>query len=312
MKANSKNLLYSLLEQMNYELNQINLKINQNFEEYINIYQSDQSNKNLELSMFIKEFTSENNNIISQLFFSLIENESICIGCNSHKYNYEIIFPLKMSLETIYNKIYGNNQNKIRKLNLLECFANFYEVNYLTGDNALFCNICNKQMNSNYIKKLYSLSPIIIIILNRGKDNQIQYDVDFPEEINLHQFILNPQINYEYNLVGIVSYCNNAYIKHIALNEWYCYDEYGHVTKLDDQKNGYRKGVPYILFYETKQGNNRNILFDYCGNNFSNNHNFNNNFNFNNNQNNSNININNMGNNINISHNLMNNMTGFI
>ena len=132
-------------------------------------------------------------------------------------------------------------------------------------------------MNSTYIKNLHSLSPIVIIILNRGKANQFQCDVDFPEEINFKNYILNPQFNYEYNLIGVVTHFGTsdmgghfiAYCKHRTLNEWYCYND-ATVTKIDDQKNGYKKGVPYILFYETKQLSNWNILFDYVNSNYSN------------------------------------------
>ena len=87
----SKDLIYFLLEQMNFEFNNINLKISQNIINQINNNpdnQADQTNKHLMLSNFIKEYTSNNNNIITKLFFPLIENEIVCSGCNSHKYNF--------------------------------------------------------------------------------------------------------------------------------------------------------------------------------------------------------------------------------
>ena len=81
-----------------------------------------------------------------------------------------------------------------------------------------------------------------------------------------------------------ISYCYHRIVK-----QWYCYD--------DDKVyicNDYKKGVPYLLFYESTQGN-YNILFE---NNLSNNENNYQNQNFNmmsQNMNNlSNINLNNM------------------
>ena len=89
IKANdSKDLIYFLLEQMNYELNQAKLKINPNLQKKENQLLTDQTNKNIELSNFIQEYSCDNNNIIPKLFFSLIENESLCLGCNIHKYNF--------------------------------------------------------------------------------------------------------------------------------------------------------------------------------------------------------------------------------
>ena len=350
IKANdSKDLIYFLLEQMNYELNQAKLKINPNLQKKENEFITDQTNKSIELANFIQEYSCDNNNIIPKLFFSLIENESVCLGCNMHKFNYQITFSLEMPLEYIYNKIYGNKniiQNS-RKLNLIECISNYNEKSNFTGGNAMYCNVCQKQMNSIYTKSLHSLSPYLIIILNRGKGNKFQCDVDFPEEINFQQYILNPQINYLYNLVGVVSHFGSsdmgghfiAYCKHRTLNEWYCYND-AVVTRLNDQINGYKNGVPYILFYESKQGD-KNILFDLNGNNNMNmninNNMYNNiyinnmmygnnqmqnfqinnmpminnmNWNFNNNMNQNNLNnINNIGNNMN-NFQMNNNMNG--
>lgn len=79
------------------------------------INEMNQTDKLFMINNFIKEYSAENNNIIPKLFYSLIENESVCNGCNIHKYNYQITFSLEMPLETIYNKIYGNqsiNQGK--------------------------------------------------------------------------------------------------------------------------------------------------------------------------------------------------------
>ena len=267
----SKDLIYFLLEEMNFELNQIELKINPNIFKVSNDFQIidiNQENRQLVLQNFIEEYTSNNNNIIPKLFFTLVENESICKGCNRKKYNYQIVFSLELPLEVIYNKIYGQ-QNQNRKLNLLECINNYNESTSFTGENAMYCNICQKQVDSFYNKKIYSLSPIIIIILNRGKGNQFKCDVDFPEEIDFKPYIINSDINYSYKLVGVVTHFGTndmgghfiAYCRHRILNEWYCYND-ATVSKLTDQKNGYKNGVPYILFYESMQGNN-NMLFHY-------------------------------------------------
>ena len=56
IKANdSKDLIYFLLEQMNYELNQAKLKINPNLQKKENEFITDQTNKSIELSNFIQE-----------------------------------------------------------------------------------------------------------------------------------------------------------------------------------------------------------------------------------------------------------------
>ena len=321
----SKDLIYFLLEDFNKELNNLNLKINKNLIQNSNddwIDDSKQSNRELMFETFIKTYSSENNNIIPKLFFSLIENETICNGCNTRKYNYQIVFSLELSLEVIYNKIYGNQNMNIGKktLDLLQCLPNYNETNYFTGENAMYCNICQKQQESIYHKRIHSLSPILIIILNRGKGNQFDCDVNFPDYLNFQQNVINPSINVSYKLIGVVTHFGTsdmgghfiAYCKHRVLNEWYCYNDAA-VSKLNDSKNEYKNGVPYILFYESEQGN-QNILFDKVGNNnFQNIQNLNQNCNNNgfvlNNMNNMNFqnNINMMNNNI-YNMNLNNNM----
>jgi len=321
----SKDLIYFLLEDFNKELNNLNLKINKNLIQNSNddwIDDSKQSNRELMFETFIKTYSSENNNIIPKLFFSLIENETICNGCNTRKYNYQIVFSLELSLEVIYNKIYGNQNMNIGKktLDLLQCLPNYNETNYFTGENAMYCNICQKQQESIYHKRIHSLSPILIIILNRGKGNQFDCDVNFPDHLNFQQNVINPSINVSYKLIGVVTHFGAsdmgghfiAYCKHRILNEWYCYNDAA-VSKLSDPKNEYKNGVPYILFYESEQGN-QNILFDNVGNNnFQNIQNLNPNCNNNgfvlNNMNNMNFqnNINMMNNNI-YNMNLNNNM----
>ena len=274
----SKDLIYFLLEDFNKELNNLNLKINKNLIQNSNddwIDDSKQSNRELMFETFIKTYSSENNNIIPKLFFSLIENETICNGCNTRKYNYQIVFSLELSLEVIYNKIYGNQNMNIGKktLDLLQCLPNYNETNYFTGENAMYCNICQKQQESIYHKRIHSLSPILIIILNRGKGNQFDCDVNFPDYLNFQQNVINPSINVSYKLIGVVTHFGTsdmgghfiAYCKHRVLNEWYCYNDAA-VSKLSDPKNGYKNGVPYILFYESEQGN-ANILFDNMENN---------------------------------------------
>ena len=305
----SKDLIYFLLEQMNFEFNNIDLKINPNIINQPNNKadnQADQTNKHLMLSNFIKEYTSNNNNIITKIFSPPIENETVCSGCNSHKYNYQILFSLELPLESIYNKIYGNQymNNNSKRLSIIDCISNYNETNYFTGENAMYCNICNKLMNCAYNKTIHSLSPIVMIILNRGVGNKFNCDVDFTEELNFQPFILNKNLNYYYRLVGVVTHFGSsdmgghfiAYCKHRILNEWYCYND-ASVTRLSDQMNGYKKGVPYILFYESMQGD-KNILYENMAQNagqYNNNFkNFNNNMNINMNNNTFNNNMNNI------------------
>ena len=82
---------------MNYELNEIKQTIKNNiiFNEDNSFNEEDQSNRYLMLTSFINEYSYNNNNIIPKLFFSIIENVTICKGCNTHKYNFQTSFSLE-------------------------------------------------------------------------------------------------------------------------------------------------------------------------------------------------------------------------
>ena len=137
----SKDLLYFLFEEMNYEFNQINLKIKNNINNNINLTMNDnnQSNKYLVLKKFINEYSFKNNNIIPKLFFSTIEIEIFCKSCHNYNYNYQIIYSLEFDLEKIYCKIYGEeniHQNK-KILSLDECFLNYNETYHYNSEDGM-------------------------------------------------------------------------------------------------------------------------------------------------------------------------------
>jgi hypothetical protein len=183
---------------------------------------------------------------------------------------------LEFDLEKIYNKIYGEeNIHPNRKiLSLDECFLNYNETYHYNSEDGLYCNICKCKNESIYSNRIFSLPPILIILLNRDKDNKFKCDVDFPENIDISQYIQCPKSNYNYSLIGIVSHLGSSgmtghfisYCKHLITNEWYCYND-EKVSRCDGQLNNKRKGTPYILIYESTQENN-NILFekDFSGN----------------------------------------------
>ena len=199
---------------------------------------------------------------------------------------------------------------------------------------------------------MYSFPPILIIVLNRGKGNIFHCEVDFPFNLNLKNYCKNFEGNVNYQLKGLITHLGPsgmsghfiAYCRHRITNEWYCYND-AVVTKLDDQNNGYKKGTPYILFYEgcdncnnylypnvnDNSGFNQNMVinnnnmnfnmypmnsmqnmgwmnnnnFNIYANSFNNNNNINQNFNFNNTNMSMNMNAN-FNNNINNSMNMMN------
>ena len=154
-----------------------------------------------------------------------------------------------------------NNMNKEekRKLSLNDCFKMNKNLEYLTGENQIFCNFCRKKSNAVTYDEIYKAPNVLIIILNREKDNLFECEVDFPMELNLNEHITNPSSPKNYELIGVISHLGKssmeghfvAYCKHFD-DCWYLFND-GIVSQ--DPGKGVYNGVPYILFYKNKNWN---------------------------------------------------------
>ena len=302
---------------MNHELSSLNIikEKDNDFKNNKNI-QIDQTNRNEVLSYFITEFIKINNSIICKEFFFISESITKCQSCNTVKYNYQAIYLLEFPLESVYQFCLSKNINPINNngekcLNFYQCFEHYRNPTYFTGENRFYCNVCKKENDSIYLNNIYSLPPVLIIILNRGKGNSFDCIVDFPKLISFQQFIICQGSIACYELKGVITHLGEsgmgghfiAYCKHRLDGNWYCYND-SVVTYCDDQENRFRKGTPYILFYESNDKRN-NILFE---KNINMNNNMNNIMNFNMNNNMNNV-MNNAMNNI--MNNNMNNIMNF-
>ena len=316
----SKDLINFMLEEMNQELSKLNLEDeSKEMLNKINSKNIDQNNPELTFRNFKDDFTKKNNSIISHIFFFIIESKSQCKNCKTIVFNYQSLFSLEFPLEIVYNFFKSKNYNLINNkgkkvINLLHCFEHYREPTFFTGANQLYCRRCNKQEDNINSNVLYSLPPFLIIILNRGKGKSFDCEVDFPEFLDLQNYVICPQSNYKYQLNGVICHLGSsgmsghfiAYCRQRIKNKWYCFND-SNITLCKDQKNDYKKGSPYILFYESIE-KRHNVLFskdiqfynnrfnNSNQNNFSQNNIINNNLNINNINNNANFNMNNFNN----------------
>ena len=301
----SKDLLNFLLERLHTELNKAsndNITQINNFQNLnINQISEEQVKQN-----FFKAFTKSHKSIISDLFYFTIETISKCMGCGCIKYNFQINFFLEFPLEQVNHYLFQNAKIKslINKdgsnpdVNLLDCFEYYQKLDIMKGENQMYCNNCQNLCNSFYRTLLYLLPEILIINLNRGKNAVYQCKVNFPEELDLREYVTIKKLNTKYKLYAVICHIGPssmsghfvAYCRSRIDDNWYLYND-AIVTKCKIPKE-YLTKMPYILFYKSINNSKKNT------NNIPRNINQNcNNF-INNNQNNCN-NFNNFGNNIN-------------
>ena len=275
--GDAKDFIIFILEQFHKELKRpIQFGINNEVNMPLNQY-----NKDNVFFHFFNDF-KENCSIISDVFFGIFETNTICKNCRNNYnlrgqanpicYNYGIfnclIFPLE-EVRILKNNYLKNNNIQINdesRITLNDCFLYNQKDEYFTGDNQNFCNICKQLSDAIYKSKIYVSPNILILILNRGKDNIYNVKIDFDETLDITNFVLKKDfLNITYNLYGVISHIGqsgpNAHFiascKSPVDNKWYRYND-AIVSPINDvQKEVIEFGTPYILFYR-KINNNTN------------------------------------------------------
>ena len=267
--GDSKDFIIFILEQIHKELKNPIASQNQAIAQPLNQY-----DRNSAFTFFMNDFKKECS-IISDVFFGFTETTNICLYCKSFYssqgmnypvcYNYGIfnclIFPLE-EVKNFRNNYWANlniqiNQNNI--VTLSECFFYNQKTEMFTGDNRNYCNICKQLYDSEYTNRIYSSPNVLILILNRGKDNKYNIKLDFTETFDLTQFVVvkdRPQLIY--NLNGVITHFGQSgpnahfigFCKSPINDKWYKYND-ALVNPVEDvQKEIINFGTPYILFYQ--------------------------------------------------------------
>ena len=263
--ADSKDLLFFLIERLHNEINRP-LK-NFNIVKDFNTIELESRDENKMLQNFIQEFSYTNNSIISKTFYGVLRTKISCEECKINKYSFQSfnmqIFQLK-KLKKEKTAIFGHNNVK---LNLIDCFIYSGNEEILDGDNMIYCNNCHKLTLGKTKQDFYSLPKILIIVLNRGKNNaDFNEEFDFYENIDFsnQNILLNQNSWSRYYLISIITHLGEsgssghfiAYVREGISDNFYCYND-GFVSKVKTkdalkQKISIKedeKVTPYILFY---------------------------------------------------------------
>jgi len=271
--GDSKDFIIFILEQLHKELKS---PIDSN--NYINSNEPfNQYDKANAINHFINDFKNECS-IISDVFFGFTETTNECLYCKNvynskglqHPicYNYGIfnciIFPLEEVKNLRNNYIQNNNfyfnQNNV--VSIYDCFCYNLKSEIFTGDNQNYCNICKQKFDSIYSSKIFSSPIILVLILNRGKDNKYNIKLNFFETIDITSFVLQrDKPNMIYNLYGVITHIGesgpNAHFvascKSPIDNKWYRYNDAFVSPIINIEKEVIEFGTPYILFYQKNE-----------------------------------------------------------
>ena len=259
----SKDLINFLLERFHQELNVINPTNNINNANNNMILQEAQTNEQLMLKIFLEEFKQKFNSPISNLFYGISETQSKCRECNVIKFNFQVYSFLEFPLQQV-NQYYFNRGQKLLftqggknpDVDLYECFEYNRKIDLMNGENQMHCNICNKLCDTLYCSLLYSGPNYLIINLNRGKGAVYECKVNFPENLDLSNYVSFKQGVTKYQLYAVICHLGPssmsghfvAYCRHKQNDKWYKYND-SFVTECTKPQE-YNDGMPYILFYK--------------------------------------------------------------
>jgi ubiquitin C-terminal hydrolase len=163
--------------------------------------------------------------------------------------------PMMQTMDPNYNT---------NKVTIYDCFNFNQKDELMCGDNQIFCNKCRQNSDSIYGNKIFTLPNILIMILNRGKDNMYKVNIDFPMEIDLSNYVLsniNKTEKYIYSIYGVITHMGDsgegghfiAACKSPIDSKWYRYND-AFVSPIKDfNKDVTNFNTPYILFYHRKK-----------------------------------------------------------
>ena len=171
------------------------------------------------------------------------------------------------------NNILPNNMNmnipKINSVSLDECFEYYNNKKTIfTGINRFNCKCCKSAVDATQWNTIYSLPDVLVINLNRGKGNQFNVGIIYPENIDLRQYVdsKNDNDNYIYSLKCIVTHLGPSgtsghYIAFCYVqnkNKWFKFDD-SNVSE-STFKEASKCGESYILFYQKNNNNQINQI----------------------------------------------------
>ena len=273
--ANPKDLISFIIQRIHQELKppkiqQIGLGQNNFIQEEI-----ESRNEALVLNKFLNELQNYDTTIISEPFHGIKRIINKCLCCCIIKYAFKTFNIIDFNLKKVKDDkqaILGEYYPKDYIINLMDGFMSDFEQEKFTGKNMIYCNNCRQLTEQIEQKDIYHMPSILIIILNRGKNNQ-----EFSEFFRIDEllnfanesFFCNPlERKKKYFLCGIISYIgkglNNGYFicfwRNSINEKFYRYDdisvkevsvEEALKTKISNKNE--ESVIPYILLYSLKK-----------------------------------------------------------
>ena len=205
---------------------------------------------------------------MSDTFYGITRSTMKCNGCNIIKYSYQTFNLLNFVLKKVKeDKLKEIGKKYYYGIDLFDCFDSDKKEEILNGENMIYCNKCKGLKDGKHQQIIFGLPSVLIIILNRGKNNQ-----DFDEEFKFYEtldftgtnYIINDNSYKKFYLCGLITHLGEsgigghfiAYCRNNINDKFLCYNDASvcevnieDAMKAKISDNEYEKKTPYILFY---------------------------------------------------------------
>ena len=261
----AKDLINFILQELHEELNEPEKNVDNNS------FNIDQYNERQMFINFIEDFKKSQRSIISDIFFFIIETKTECLNCKQRNimngiyspiylYNFQIMNFLIFPLEEVRKYKIMQYQQNFQEVNLIDCFNYNQKVDFMQGENQMWCKNCQQNSPSQYMTLIYSAPVDLILILNRGKGNIYNVKLNFDEILDIGNYVyMKKNQKLIYHLYAVVTHIGPsdmgghfiAFCKSPIDNQWYKYND-AIVELVGSFQDIVNFGVPYILFYEAQ------------------------------------------------------------
>ena len=265
--ADAEDLIFFIIKKLHKELNPIDLEKQKTSQIDFEQQERNSTNEQLMLQSFINEFQAKNKTIISKLFYGITRSIMKCDFCGITKYSFQTFNLLIFQLKKVKKAKIKDLGKYYTTLNIFDAFNVEKREEVLEGENMIYCNQCNCLRKGKHQQNIFGLPKILIIVLNRGKNNQdFNEDFSFPLDLDLtgQDIIISPQSYHKFYLCGVITHLGEssvsghfiAYCRDGPDSEFFCYNDASvnpvnkkDVIKAKISQKDYEKKTPYILFY---------------------------------------------------------------